>query len=1042
MIRNAFGLHSDIVVFIGDNTGNVDVVADLEAFMEANPGKMVQLGEGTYKFSRALDPDCSILLRGISKKTTVIKYPALYPAIHGLNNYNYQLANTTQMVVTSITEGLAPDGFSVTTDADKVQVLTVSGTIDPTKFIAGGIVAITASDTHPVGGSRRMGETMKLRYVDVANSKLYLEGYLAQGSASYTTNIRVNTLSDARDMHVSHIGFTADGTWDDISIDSPPSLHNHAIICMGTPYAHIHDCEFDKLWEGAVQVSDGCPFSIVENLFGRHLPNLMTGVVYALGTNPLSTDTATNTGGNTTITVAQTAHPWKVGSRVTLAGLSSGTYNGLAHTLFNTRVTVTAVTTDTWKFQVVGTASGTGSFGGSTIEAELNGRLGYGVSVGTLSGGTIVRNCVFHEARHAFTTDGHGDSTWTAGEWLKYGQPTHVTFEDCHARNAWGVPFDTHEEGSHIIFKNCSSTHGNAGIQGGSYKGFGMQLRASNVKVIGYRQFGGQYGIRIPAVARLAGNEVIIKDVIIEDLRSSSDVIPTTGNSVLQGSSTRNSAIVMEDMTSTTNPPVVHIDGLVTNDVNQSITHFGGAVKILLGRGDFKKNGIPIELMAGAELIVTGQTVFDFAGTARTPTELNCVHMWAMNGSKVTGTGAKAIFLVKPIVIKDNSNTKPVAFFKEGDTVANKTYYADGITEYNANGVTGTLLVSAGATTMVQATTIRELGAILMALKDSDGTHTLRLKAGSNLTADRDLTFTTGDAARTITLTGDTSLEGTNTGDGKLSDYTTTNPATPASGLQMFARNRTGRRTPALIGPTGLVAELQNSIATKKFWAWLAAGAGSSVLSAIATSSPTVSGTANSVSATFSTILGAFRRLSYDTTVAAAQVAGIKNGIRVARGNAAGVGGFHLIARFSIDSVAAGHAIFVGFDPTTAALADGDPSALVNICGFGADAADSNLQWMVNDASGTATKVDLGANFPAKTVGAIYEARIFCKPNDTVLYYSLQRLDSAQFVEGSSNTDLPVNTTGICAGAHVFTRADTTTAAKLGISSMYCETEL
>lgn len=1041
MIRNAFGLHSDIVEFIGDNTGNVDVVADLEAFMEANPGKMVQLGEGTYKFSRALDPDCSILLRGISKKTTVIKYPALYPAIHGLSNYNYQIANSTQMTVTGITEELAPDGFSVTSDADKVHVLAVSGTIDPTKFIAGGIVAITASDTHPAGGSRRMGETMKLRYVDVANGKLYLDGYLAQGAASYTTSIRVNTLSDARDMHVSHIGFTADGTWDDISIDCPPSLHNHAIICMGTPYAHVHDCEFDKLWEGAVQVSDGCPFAVIENLFGRHLPNLMTGVVYTLGTNPLSTDTATNTGGNTTITVAQTAHPWKVGSRVTLAGLSAGTYQGLAHTLFNTQVTVTAVTTDTWKFQVVGTASGTGSFGGSTIEAELNGRLGYGVSVGTLSGGTIVRNCVFHEARHAFTTDGHGDSTYTAAEWLKYGQPTHVTFEDCHARNAWGVPFDTHEEGSHIIFKNCSSTHGNAGVQGGSYKGFGMQLRASNVKVLGYRQLGGQYGIRIPAVARLAGNEVIIKDCLIEDLRSSSDVHPTTANSTLEGASTRNCAIVISDMGSITNVPVLYISGLVTNNVNQSIMTLGGAVKIYLGSGDFIKNGVPIELMEGTELIVTGPTTFNFRDTARAPTQLNCVHMWAQDASKNTGTGSIAIFLVKPSVIK-NSAAKPVAFFKEMDTVANKTFYVPGIAEYNPDGVTGTVLLSSGATTMVDATTVKEMGALLFALRDTDGSHSLRLKTGSNLTADRDLTFNTGDASRTVTISGNATVSGSNTGDGVLTDYTTTNPSTPTEGLQMFARNRSGKRIPAVIGPTGLVAELQTMLGTRKVFGYFAAGGGSSTLTAFATASPTVAGTANTVSSTWASLLGAFKRLSYDTTVATAQIAGIKNNITVARGNAAGVGGFHATFRFSIDSVASGHALFVGFDPSSSSLTDADPSDLVNMCGFGADAADSNIQWMVNDASGTATKVDLGANFPAKTVGAIYEARIFCKPNDTVLYYSLQRIDNAQFVEGSSNTDLPVNTTSIRFGLHVLTRADNTTAAKIGISSAVVETEI
>lgn len=50
-------------------------------------------------------------------------------------------------------------------------------------------------------------------------------------------------------------------------------------------------------------------------------------------------------------------------------------------------------------------------------------------------------------------------------------------------------------------------------------------------------------------------------------------------------------------------------------------------------------------------------------------------------------------------------------------------------------------------------------------LLDSNATHDLILKPGSNLTADRELTITTGDAARTVTLSGDTTLSGTNTGD-------------------------------------------------------------------------------------------------------------------------------------------------------------------------------------------------------------------------------------------------------------------------------------
>ena len=46
-------------------------------------------------------------------------------------------------------------------------------------------------------------------------------------------------------------------------------------------------------------------------------------------------------------------------------------------------------------------------------------------------------------------------------------------------------------------------------------------------------------------------------------------------------------------------------------------------------------------------------------------------------------------------------------------------------------------------------------------------------------------------------------------------------------------------------------------------------------------------------------------------------------------------------------------------------------ASMLNVIGVGSDAADANLQVFHNDGSGTCTKVDLGANFPAnRTAGA------------------------------------------------------------------------
>ena len=61
-------------------------------------------------------------------------------------------------------------------------------------------------------------------------------------------------------------------------------------------------------------------------------------------------------------------------------------------------------------------------------------------------------------------------------------------------------------------------------------------------------------------------------------------------------------------------------------------------------------------------------------------------------------------------------------------------------------------------------------------LLDTNATHDLILKPGSDLTVDRTLTLTTGDLDRTLTIAGDGSIVGTNTGDITLAgtpDYIT-----------------------------------------------------------------------------------------------------------------------------------------------------------------------------------------------------------------------------------------------------------------------------
>lgn len=99
-------------------------------------------------------------------------------------------------------------------------------------------------------------------------------------------------------------------------------------------------------------------------------------------------------------------------------------------------------------------------------------------------------------------------------------------------------------------------------------------------------------------------------------------------------------------------------------------------------------------------------------------------------------------------------------------------------------------------------------------IKDSDASHELLFVLDTNLTSERALHFATGDVDRTITLTGNTSLTGTNTGDQTI---TLTGDVT-GSGTGSFAAT--------VANDTITYAKIQNISATDKLLGRSTSGAG------------------------------------------------------------------------------------------------------------------------------------------------------------------------------------------------------------------------
>lgn len=273
-------------------------------------------------------------------------------------------------------------------------------------------------------------------------------------------------------------------------------------------------------------------------------------------------------------------------------------------------------------------------------------------------------------------------------------------------------------------------------------------------------------------------------------------------------------------------------------------------------------------------------------------------------------------------------------------------------------------------------------------------------------------------------------------------DWSSSAPAVPATGLTMFALQRSGRRLPASISPSGLASALQPALFANSIRYARARGNGGNI-DALGFPSFTVVGTSTSRSVASTTLSTAIAKLAVLSGGTAGSLAELWYGVaQHFRGNAAGLGGFSLVCRFLNDTNAStGDRMFVGLRSSPAAATNVEPSSLTNIIGVGFDAADANLQIMVNDGVGTATKTDLGANFAKATLTNVYELRLFVAPNSTTLYWSMDRLDTTgALVEGNTTLDLPAVNTLL--GFKMWKSNNATALATgLAFASLYIETD-
>ncbi|MFZ2719984.1 MAG: hypothetical protein WAZ27_03885, partial [Minisyncoccia bacterium] len=174
-------------------------------------------------------------------------------------------------------------------------------------------------------------------------------------------------------------------------------------------------------------------------------------------------------------------------------------------------------------------------------------------------------------------------------------------------------------------------------------------------------------------------------------------------------------------------------------------------------------------------------------------------------------------------------------------------------------------------------------------------------------------------------------------GAGVISLATTTESATPSSGVDIYAKGIANRGFLALKDSNGRASSLQPLLARNKIGYWNPPGNNTTVPGVFGFTAPTVVGTATTRSVATTNVATRMRRLGYVSAGTAGSLAEAR--VAVAQytvGDGAGLGGFTLIVRFIPSNAAAvtGERFFIGMRNVTTAATNVEPSTLTNTIGL------------------------------------------------------------------------------------------------------------
>lgn len=247
---------------------------------------------------------------------------------------------------------------------------------------------------------------------------------------------------------------------------------------------------------------------------------------------------------------------------------------------------------------------------------------------------------------------------------------------------------------------------------------------------------------------------------------------------------------------------------------------------------------------------------------------------------------------------------------------------------------------------------------------------------------------------------------------GNLQLVSTTDPSAPSAGnLIVYSKDIAGRQMPKWIGPSGVDTPFQPNMMFNNI-SVIGPGGGTAV--GVLGCTVTNVGTISNPNITTTNLKTQTRRITNTSAGTAGSLASTRiASLECWRGNAAGLGGFFVVARFGLTTTQTGMRMFIGLtDNATTAPTNIDPTTSTTPGKIGMAINASTGNWnLVHNITGTApTVIALGASYPVDTT-SLYEMVLFAKPNDTAVTYRITNLSTAAQTSGTLSTNLPATTT-------------------------------